>query len=683
MALRCGSAPMPKPRLSAYALCCAAVAAGAAAWPVQAVVREDNVGFTAVNRNPWVAGAAFSSEWLFDDIAASLSVPVPSINLSPGAALANFLGLPEIGFARLGGTLAGDFGLDLGYFVSGGRLNLNYPGTGRLDITTRPGDVVPTFLSTPTQTSFTPGLYREFRPLQVESMVLNGGAGYDPNNSIPGFGLARFQEPTFQTAFPNAAAWATLHWNASASLQAQAGVARYRNPLNGDINCVLCVSKGFEVRNADNVTLIDVNRNGVEVIGLGRQALFNQDIALGLGSVRVSYPDVAVGGTRVGGGTGLAGSDSKPIIAFNGDLEKLVPVLGAFLRQSAGPFEVKLLGVSGGPKLSLYQDFTINVTPKVELNFSRPVEWIRAGGNQVTQSITVALGEGLQWRPIAGTGKLLVQPRYILDGEVTNRTGFALGYQIDADALEVDSGVGSLGPLDIAEFNANAAIRLPAFYDHSFSLGLAAVKAPAIELTVRSPVLNTPGDTDLSLQSWARLSGDGDGPGNFRLRFAAGNNTFEAQVFGQLLRIAGTVDGDQLLFEAAQVMRFDVGNGAVAEVGSLLCLECDDLSALMQGSDPFFVDAGETLYFNPLFDFPRDEVDGSVPRLNGATTPLDALTRPLTVLGETVAVLDHEWAPITPVPEPPAWALFVGAGLLFWLRRLGRLGPLGQGAHQR
>ncbi|MGZ8160700.1 MAG: hypothetical protein ACXWTK_02375 [Methylobacter sp.] len=97
-----------------------------------AKVISANVAFTKVNQNPWAAGDAFESSWSYDDIQADLRVDVPSVGASASGILSKFLGLPEIGFANIGGSFDGHAGLSLGYAVNGtDEHHLSGPGYGR------------------------------------------------------------------------------------------------------------------------------------------------------------------------------------------------------------------------------------------------------------------------------------------------------------------------------------------------------------------------------------------------------------------------------------------------------------------------------------------------------------------------------------------------------------------------
>jgi hypothetical protein len=173
----------------------AAVLASLSPAPAGATVISANVAFTKVNQNPWTAGDAFiSPPWSYDDIQADLRVDVPSVGASASGILADFLGLPSIGFANIGGSFDGHAGLSLGYAVNGGRMNITYPGRGTVDFGTNAGtDNVTAGFNVSTQTSFDAGLLRLFAPIGgAQELAGIAGGGYAPGASIPGIPIDRW-----------------------------------------------------------------------------------------------------------------------------------------------------------------------------------------------------------------------------------------------------------------------------------------------------------------------------------------------------------------------------------------------------------------------------------------------------------------------------------------------------------
>lgn len=574
-----------------------------------------NVAFTKVNQNPWTSGDSFENSWVYDDLRADLQLDIPPINASASGILADFLGLPEIGFAKFGGTLDGSAGLDLGYAVNGGRMNISYPGRGFVDFATSSADTVISGFMVPTQTSFTPGLLRLFLPGPGE--LVSFGSGYDAANSIPGSvpGAAfdQFFQPTFQTYFPNAAAWATFDYDLQAGVFAEAGLVR----IDSD-TCIGCARRSIGVHSAESIELVNVNTNGVEVIGAGRVDLFGQDFALGGGTLTVDYPDVSVAGTLQSDGSTVAGNGAKPILSFNADLEKLIPFVGAFLNQAVGPFNVTLLNVAGGPILSLYQDFQLNVLPTVTLKFDTVVERVKDGVSTFVNEITTALGELVNWRPLLGSSdEIKVQTIFSPKGNITNETGFSIGYEVDIDALSVGTPFGSLGPIDVATLTENAAIRLPALYRETFPIDLPNIVLDPVTFKVLSRNQLTAAEAPYLLSAFSQRPS-----GLFQLTFTETltGASFEKLVEGSTTLIGSPVgDGLQEIFIAANNVLLDFG-GSLVDLGRNFCVVCIDGSGAFALTSPSFFDDGERLYLPDLSEFRRDNVDlAGDPNLNRTT----------------------------------------------------------------
>lgn len=616
---------------SAVAVACAALALAAAVPQSRAYTRSDNVGFTTVNQNPWAAGDAF----VFDE-SWGFNVPFSNVALAPvglnplDTLLRSFMGI-DVGFARVGAVASGSFGMEFGVYADGGRMNITYPGTGRIDIATRPATNDISLLSAArTTTAFTPGLYREFTPDTGLLMAIYGGPGYDSLNSIPGWETERFRNPVFQTAFPKAAAWADVDWNLSAGVRVEAGVARVR--VGPEVICLGCTSRTINVAgHADTARLVHINPGSVNIIGLGSQPLSGQEFGLGGGTLRVSYPEVAVAGGLQGGGNSLFGQGLREILAFNGNLEQMVPILGPFLRQDVGPFRVKLLGVTGGPTVSLYQDFEVHIDPTIELRFSAPVTWWSPAGPVQTMRIVAPVGEAIDWKPMLGSrnGSISVQPTYHLNATLSNETGLAVGFELAFDSLEVQPG--DLGPIDLGTLDSDAALRLPLFEDE-FSIALQPITTRSIQLDVTSPVF------------------------------------LEATEVGSVIVDVGTVrwlgtEGDLSRFE----LGLEVATHAV-HVGDLLCLSC--VQGVGGGFNPmsgFFTDGDEEMFFTSLYTFRQDIGGPGAPQLNGAAKPIDQLMPPSYAVGDPTPESDFGFGPITPIPEPGTWALWLAGGGLMAL----------------
>ncbi|MGZ8160701.1 MAG: hypothetical protein ACXWT4_18125 [Methylobacter sp.] len=544
-------------------------------------------------------------------------------------------------------------------------MNITYPGRGTVDFSTNAGtDNVTAGFNVSTQTSFDAGLLRLFAPVGgAQELAGIAGGGYDPDASIPGIPIDRFHQPTFQTSFPNAAAWATFGYNIDAGVFAEAGIARVLG------ECIGCVRRTVDLDSAETVELVNVNKNGVEVIGAGRVELFGQDIALGQGSLRVDYPDVAVRGVLQADGRTVAGDNAKPVLSFNAAIEKLIPFVGAFLSQKVGPFDVTLLSIEGGPILSLYQDFKLEVMPKVKLLFSSAIEWVKDGVSRLVNEIDAMLGEVIDWRPLIGArDNITVQTIFMPEGTITNQTGFAIGYNVDIDALHVDTGFGDLGPIDVATLNENAAIRLPAFFNKSFDINLPQIALnPVTLLNVVSPVLATLDDVSFFLSNAQELEN-----GQYRLSFidAETGNSYDVGAAGRIELIESVLgndrDSDQSIFIADDNVTLLLRQYGLIDLGTGFCIACENGAFAFASVSPSFFDAGEQLFVSNLSDFRRDEVDfEGDPNLNRSTF-YEVISANNTI-GPIVPVDDI--IP-QPVPSPPVmWLLAIGIAEIAALRR--------------
>jgi hypothetical protein len=142
----------------------------------------------------------------------------------------------------------------------------------------------------------------------------------------------------------------------------------------------------------------------------------------------------------------------------------------------------------------------------VKLLFSSAVEWVKNGVSRLVNEIDAMLGEVIDWRPLIGArDNITIQTIFMPEGTLTNQTGFASGYNVDIDALHVDTGFGDLGLIDVATLNENAAIRLPAFFNKSFDINLPQIALNPVTLNVVRPVLATLDDVSFFLSNAQEL----------------------------------------------------------------------------------------------------------------------------------------------------------------------------------
>src|SRR5690606_23329016 len=111
----------------------------------------------------WTGGTAFESEWhLSQPSVGPVTVDLPKLNGNPINIIADFLGidLPFEANVGVGGTVTGSAGFDFGYYVTGGKLNVNYPALSTINIgTTEPmGNRILAGRPVQIGSNFTPGL---------------------------------------------------------------------------------------------------------------------------------------------------------------------------------------------------------------------------------------------------------------------------------------------------------------------------------------------------------------------------------------------------------------------------------------------------------------------------------------------------------------------------------------------
>ena len=627
----------------------AAAAAALLCGPAAAVSVVQNISYNQPNLSPWSQGSAFTLDWS-KSYGGSLNFNVPTVDLSLSGLLAGFLGLPKIGFVE--SSVSGQAGawLDVGYYVSGGRMNLQYPGQGRLDF----GGAGPGRFGT-LNTAFVPGLTRAVKSSSAQALSTLLGSGYDPDNSLPGFAWDRYKAPTFATSFPTASAWAQVRYDVRADLGVTAGVARAFG------ECLLCKRFSAEVSAADTIPLLSIDRTGVEVLGKRALPLFGQDFSIGVVSARLDYPDLKVQGGLKADGVTLAGRDARSVLSFNAPLEQLVPVLGPILSPKIGPFEATLLSVAGGPSFGLYQDFEVAVQPKVQLDFGTQVQFRRNGQRSFGRSITLDLGEDIDWKPVMNfSGTVRVQPTWLLDGTIRNETGIAIGAQLSVDALKLQiPPLPTIGPVKIARITEPDLVSIPLYAPDPFAITRTAVVGAPVDVPVQ---VGSTHRASLSTRLLRALPLDGVGAGesDWYLTFGIDDASFTTHVRGRAsgVLVGGGFNTDFQVFdtvlETLEPVRvkigfaglFDAGNDETLDLGTLFCVRCSDRSAQLVDQGNWLADGDDRLYMNRLDDYGTDlGVARAV-----STLPFD----PLAVAIESSVVA---------VPEPGSWALMAG-GLL-------------------
>lgn len=447
-------------RTSCLAACGLAFMVHSARADAQVIEAEHRVAFVAPGIDPWRGGEAIAEERDYSIGPPRFDFTLPRTGISPLPALARALDLPfdppEIGFAEMGGNIRGEAALRFGYRFTTGELNIVYPGSARLRLNSRaPNGRFAAGQEIVVETTFTPGLPVPVRADRALCPAVTDRAACLIGTQAQAL-LATVGEPRFNTRFPDARAYARFDYDLAAGFTVAAGIAR------GAGLCFQCYSRTFSINDARTVPLIEVSPRAATIAGIGEVRLADREVPVpGVGRIVFNYPDLRVGGGRRGA-FDLEGEDVREIIRFEGAVERLVPVLGGFLRNSLGPVGYSLLETNAGPTLSLRQSFQIAVTPRVTLHFSQRVQI--PGRPGLHESATAPIGRPIRFRPtMNSSGPMQITPTYHLDMTITNRTGLTLGYRIDFGGLRLTMGPAEVGPLQLGLAQNGDLIRPPAF----------------------------------------------------------------------------------------------------------------------------------------------------------------------------------------------------------------------------
>ena len=383
------------------ALSCLAAMALPGARSAVALDASSNVAFTAVNLSPWAEGQAVDLERDVN-LSKSFSVDLPNVNANPtGAALdalSSLLGIPlpvDVGLS-IAPHADGNVSLDLGYAVSGGHVNLNYPAVGTISVPTVSGTNRITSSAFTLTTQFQPGLEQSFIPSAASLTELQSG-GYALGPGTLGFDVTRMQDPVFTTSFPSFAAWANAAYDVNLGIS-----------LNADLKvlgaCIVCASQTFTINSAQTVPLVDISGSHVSVLGDTVGSLPTTIAPIDGLTATVNSPNLRVTSNPLpAGSAALTGSGAQQIIGMNVNLDDLLPLVD-LLSNEIGPFGYNLLSLQGGPTLSLYQDFSFTPRPEVALDFSQQLLVQDSDGvYRPTNSVTLNLGDPLNIEVPVGT----------------------------------------------------------------------------------------------------------------------------------------------------------------------------------------------------------------------------------------------------------------------------------------
>lgn len=558
-----------------------------------------NLSFSGANLSPWAEGPAVD---LRKDISLSQSfnVNLPDLNASPTQAIADLLGidLPVKAGVTLHGHVDGKVAFDFGYAVSGGRLNITYPSTGTLHIPFA-SSLVSAGSTVRIGSSFSPGVTSFGKPdpslLQVGYKLLESQQN-----------LTFYSAPQFSTTFPNFAAWADASYKVNAGLALDAELKA--------IVCLLCAHKNFTISSSAEFPIVELSPSSIKVLGKTVASLADLTIPIvpGEASATVHVPNLQVTGGLQPDGS-LAGAGAQSALQLNLNLEKLVPLVGAFLSNSIGPFGYTLATATGGPNLGIYQDFTFRPEPMVDLAFSRPVlADINGAGYQLTNDAVFKLGDSLDVKiPEGVTNDILVQPTFVLHNQFSNETGIGLGAKIDVSALSLTSSFGDVGPAFTGTLESDALVKVP-LYDNTFEVPLGSVSTDPFTLQLGGRITGT---ADLTDRFHFLDTMTGNDPGSFGIELfdTETQQPLEVDTTGTVLSLcAGSVTScdmpDQILDAGRDLLVLD---GAY-DLGRYFCILCSDRRSGLIDTSPVLTDANQRLFLSDLSVIPDGACESQI-----------------------------------------------------------------------
>ena len=620
-----------------------------------------NVNFSAVNQSPWDPGAALV---LSQDknLSATINADLPTLNGNPVQDIASLLGVDLSSIANagvsIGGSVTGKFSLDLGYTVSGGQVNVNYPALTTLTVPTHstitgasnglsPGTALTL------SDNFQPGLAQTFSA-PLSKFVQIAGGGYQVGNQSAGpTSIIQVKSPSFSTQFPSAAVWANVNYNVGFGgyVEAAAKVAGI---------CIACYRQDFTIGTGQqSFELLNVNTQQVTILGQNYGNPSNVQIPLGpYASVTASVPNLAVQDTLSSDHSTVAGGGSQPVLTINGSLDKLAPFVGPILTNNFGPIGYTLLSATLGPQLSLYQNFSLTPNPAVDLRFSSPVLQQVNGNWQPTTSVTYDLSAPptikVPWS--TSFSSLTVQPTYMLNDTFHNETGISVGATLPVSALALTTPLGPAGPVFNTTLTADALAKIP-LYTNNFNMNLGQIVTTPFTLDV-TPLPSSAGL--LQVSTWelgSVLASDGatsaqiDFKNTLNLDNPKFSGNFDTTVLGSVLDF-GTPSAPESMFLANN----DVIAPDGTDLGDAFCIVCLDASGNFLTDSPAITSTdGQTLFTSDLSTYPSlFGCPACDPHLNGTSYFAD--TGPSVVnAGPTEFTSD--------VPEPSA-ALVLAPGLM-------------------
>lgn len=592
--------------------------------PAAAASLDVNLDFAALNQNQWAPGPAINenAEYSFPDPHFSANVKLDKVELDPVGTLlgfiGDFLGIPLVTGVSIAPTAAITTGFDAGYHINSGSIDLAYP--------------TQVILSLPDQVNYGETFTVSAQPFSgatsaspYRSVDLAGLLGPEAADKLSQFSIVDSvpgqltPQAGFTTRFPYAEANLSFHLDASAQLNAEVCI-----PLVGCDSADPLKLAGID----KDVQLLELNSiNGLKVLDQDVVS-FDQrfDLPGGIGSLTVHSPDgLGVNGTPISGSGGtLGGHAAQDVLGLGFDVDQLLPIVGAVLHNSIGPFAYDLASIEPTLSLGISQTSSFDPTVMVGLHFSDPV--IDTRTDTVTRDVTFAVGDSVALMPASiGSSSLLddleITPTFSLANTFTNLTQLTLAATLDVQALALTAPVplgpaccdplvldryvlGSIGPSDPFQIDVPSITTGTRSVDRGVSAqagGVGALEAwyEAAQAGIRALAVSTPDDSGRAqYQLWA-------------------GDAYIDTVSGRLLTtpIAPGADGDSclsrldvcdILLLADQDIEFiDHANpNNVLDLGRLLCILCVDQS-VPAASLSLLDDEGNPLFFSDVRDFPR------------------------------------------------------------------------------
>lgn len=636
-----------------------------------------NLDFAAFNQSQWATGPAVdeNAEYRFPDPYFTAKADLSKVTLDPVSTvlgfIGDFLGIPLVTGVSIAPTASITTGFDAGYHINSGSIDLSYPTQLTLSL---PDQVnYGEAFTVGAQAFSAAGSASQYRVADLASVLGSAAAGKVSQFSAVGTAAGYFAPQSgFLTRFPYAEANLDFHLDASAALNAELCV-----PIYG---CTGSDALTLEGINKD-VQVVELNSlDGLKVLDHDVIA-FNQqfDLPGGVGTLTFQSPSgLSVEGKPRSGGT-LDGRGSQDVLSMGFDVDQLLPVVGAILHNSLGPFAYDLASIEPTLSLGISQTMSFDPTVMVNLHFSDPV--IDTRTNAVTRDVAFAVGDNVSLMPASiGSGdflnQLAITPTFSLANTFSNDTELTLAAYLDVQALTLTApthlGPACCDPIELARYDLGSIG--PA---DPFPLSVSSITSDT--RTITRGVSAQAGGVG-ALEAWyeAALAGiramaqsTPDASGRAEYQIWAGDSLIDT-VSGRLLQshVAGGTDDlcvarpetCDIQFLADQDIQFinpDNPN-SVLDLGRLLCIACVDLLGHADTSLSLADGEGHALFLPDVRDFPAIP---TLAQLLDPSSPFYDERMATSQYFDRQVVTPAELARGSPAPEPATLAL-LGCGFM-------------------